>query len=271
MKIFRNKFLVKLIATLCLFLTLLNFAGASKVYAEDQVWGGVLIKPVVNLMTAIGDSIMEILHKSIQAQGAAIIKINGSETWWDVLSTILAAVAGILLAVAFIAAIVATGGVIGAAIGALTAGVGTFTVSLTTGTVVAGAVIGYCAGVALKAKLIPEDIYLPAFSITAEEIFNNSIPLFDVNFFDPMDDKTIDNPVVKNYGHAENGIVKAFLDTGEYKEKYGYSNEYYYRGTAFYTANLTDKQTTEWMEITDEFMKSITTTAGETKYKYSRN
>lgn len=124
MRIFKNKFLVKLIATLCLFLTLLNFIGTSKVYAAtgDEIWGGVLIKPIVNLLTGIGDAIMEILHKSVQEQGAAIIKIDGNTSFWEGLVTVFAIIVGILAAVAFIAVL----GGIAAGVGALIAHLGRY-------------------------------------------------------------------------------------------------------------------------------------------------
>ena len=119
MSIFRNKFLVKLIATICLFLTLLNFIGTTKVYAGERVWGGTLITPIIYLLTGLGDAIMEIMHKSIQAQGAAIIKIEGTTTFWKVISTILAVVAAIVVAVVAIVAIVYTGGLAASAAAAL--------------------------------------------------------------------------------------------------------------------------------------------------------
>ena len=135
MKMLKNKFLIKLIATICLFLTLLNFGGASKVYAEDaeddEVWGGVLIKPIVNLLTGIGDAIIELLHSSIQEQKQAIIKVNGSDDAKSAWALFGAIVIGIIAAVAFIAACVVTGGAIAAAAAAI--GVtATFTVSLRT-------------------------------------------------------------------------------------------------------------------------------------------
>ena len=125
----KNKFLVKLIVAICLFFTLINCMGTNKVHAkntkEEVVWGGVLIKPIVNLMTAIGDSIMEILHDSIQQQRQAIIKIDGSESSKSALARFGAVLVGLLAAVGFIAAVVLAGwavGVIGTAIDMTTAG-----------------------------------------------------------------------------------------------------------------------------------------------------
>ena len=83
MEIFKNKFLVKLIATICLFLTLFNFAGTTSVQAakeDDEVWGGVLVNPIVKLLTALGDAIMEILHRSVQEQSLVEMRI-GWKKW----------------------------------------------------------------------------------------------------------------------------------------------------------------------------------------------
>lgn len=63
MIIFKNKFLVKLIASLCIFLTLLNFAPSAKVYATGEIWGGVLISPIIELVVAIGDRNNEFITK----------------------------------------------------------------------------------------------------------------------------------------------------------------------------------------------------------------
>ena len=105
-------------------------------------------------------------------------------------AVVLSVVIGIVVAVVFVAAVVATAGAVAFAAAAITAGTAaaTFTVSISAGAVLAGAAAGVCVGLKVHEALIPNDIYLPAFSITAEEIFSNELQLFDVNFFDPMDD-----------------------------------------------------------------------------------
>lgn len=57
MKLLKNKFLVKLIASICIFLTLLNFGLSNRVYADsdNEIWGGLLIVPIIELVVAIGD------------------------------------------------------------------------------------------------------------------------------------------------------------------------------------------------------------------------
>ena len=190
MKIFKNNFLIKLIATICLFLTILNYGCTTKVYADDSLWGGVLLTPVIHILTAVGDAIMELLHDSINEQELAIIRIEGSAKWYELFAKYIAVIVGVLVAVVAIAVVLGTSGVL-AGIVAKIAGtaVKVAIVKAAAGAVgtalVAGAASGIIAGTAIKQGMIKDDIYLPAFSITAEEIFRNKIALFDINFFNP--------------------------------------------------------------------------------------
>ena len=195
MKSLKNNFLIKLIISICLCLIILNFAGMNEVYAakSEKLWGGTLLNPVIDLLTACGDWIMEILHDSIQAQNAAIIPIN-TDTG---LGTIIwAIVLGILVVVLTVAVgVLLTGGV--ALIAAKLAGTAmkaAFVLAVASsagGTLIAGLAAGTVAGVAVKEGAIPDALYLPAFTISAEEIFRNDILLFDVNFFKPKPSKTV--------------------------------------------------------------------------------
>lgn len=193
MEIFKNKFLVKLIASICVFLTLLNFAGTTKVYADDQVFGGVLLKPVTKLLTSIGDGIMDLLQKAIYNRETSLIKISGDETWWAIAKTILAAVLILAAAVLFVVAVSATAGLANAALAVLAGEAFSFSMaSIGGGTLLGGAVIGYMVGVRIGNDWFPDDIYLPVFTVSAEEIFANEIALFDINFFTPMDPTEIE-------------------------------------------------------------------------------
>ena len=186
MEIFKNKFLFKLIASICLVLTLFNFAGASKVFAagdDDELegWGGILIKPVMTFFTGVGDAIMEILHDSIQSQDVAIIKVNGDSTFWETVKGFFAIVVGALITVGAIWGMIASGGALAITAAVVSAGVvvgSGFSVVYNVGNgalTIVGSIFGQ--------GWIPNDIYLPAFSITAEEIFSNELALFDVDFF----------------------------------------------------------------------------------------
>ena len=190
MNVFKNRLLIKIIASICLLLALFNFSGTTRVYAagdDDLGWGGVLINPITSLMTAIGDAIMDILHDAIREQDTSIVKISGDTNWAAFWKTVAVVVVAIVAAVLFVIGIAATAGLANAAIGALAGGTFAFSMgSIGAGTIIAGAAVGICVGVRAGDAWFPDDIYLPAFTISAEEIFANRVPLFDVNFFNPM-------------------------------------------------------------------------------------
>lgn len=180
MKIFKNKILIKIIVSICIFLTIINFPGCNSVYAaEEQVWGGILIKPVTRLLTAISDGIISILQKSILEQDPSIIKISGSPEWWNdwgfkalfvIVTLVIMVVGGLILAT--------TGGIL------TIVAVGVIEIMLLSYTGQDGA--SHIAEYIVEAKAnewFDEDIYLPAFVLSPEEIFSNKLLLFDVNFF----------------------------------------------------------------------------------------
>lgn len=186
MKIFKNNFLMKLMATLCLVVMLFVFVAPARVRADDVTVGGVLLSPIVKLFTALADGTMELLHSGAQGQGVGIIKIDGSPDWWEVLGTIFAIAIGILVAAVII---LATAGAAAAIAGALaTVGIGMST-TISMGAILGAGVVGTWAGVKAADWFFPDDIYLPAFTVGVQEIFSNKLPMFDVNFFEPIEDK----------------------------------------------------------------------------------
>lgn len=189
MRIFKNKFLVKLIATICLFLTLFNFTGVNRVYADDQVWGGILLTPVTRLMSALGDGIMNILQKSLGGTESSLIHISGKVGWDTVLTWIALAIVVILAIVGFIVVSYATAGLAAAAASAIAGTTFTVSTTVTAGLVVAGLGVGVVTGMHLHSEWFPRDIYLPSHTVSAETIFSNTLPIFDVNFFESASKK----------------------------------------------------------------------------------
>ena len=61
----------------------------------------------------------------------------------------------------------------------------TASVSIGVGAVLTATVAGTIAGVWYSKEALPEDLYLPEYSISAEEIFKGDILLFNVDFFSP--------------------------------------------------------------------------------------
>ena len=123
--------------------------------------------------------ILSILHDSIMGQSETLINIDMSTTWWEEFGGI---VIGILAGLAAIALVVLTCG-IAAIIGA--------TITLTVGSVAliaTGAVAtGVIVGTYYSNEFLPDDLSLPMYTISAEEIFKGDIALFDIDFFNPKE------------------------------------------------------------------------------------
>lgn len=87
MKIFKNKILLKFIASLCIVFAIFSFLNITRVYAdtdEDEVFGGALLTPITKLLTGLGDGIMDILHSSVLEQDETIIRLDGTaDSWWN--------------------------------------------------------------------------------------------------------------------------------------------------------------------------------------------
>lgn len=125
--------------------------------ADDEGFGGKLLKPVVDLIVAIGDIIMDFIHSMIFGGGYSTIRVDLDNSLLEVIVTVIVAVA-VFVAVAFAftygAAVVipALIGKIGAAVaatgaaGAAAAGAAGATAATTLGT----AAIGMIAIAALR-------------------------------------------------------------------------------------------------------------------------
>ncbi len=185
MRVLNNKTLVKLIASVCIILTIFNFGVTNKVFAadEEEVWGGVLIKPITHLLTAIADAVLDILHESILSQNVNLIRIDGTPNWWDYFGKY---VLGVLLTIVIAAALVGIGAIGVIAATALGKAIGVVFIVKAS---VLGLAISVAGGILIVEKIdgaaFPGDIYLPVYKVSPEEIFSNQLPLFDVNFFNP--------------------------------------------------------------------------------------
>ena len=229
MKIFSNKkMLFKLIVALCIFLTLISFSCPSEVQAGwlfetgkgAVATGGVILAPVIDLVLALGDGVVDILQQSIMGTESAITIDTPAKT---IIGIVTAAIAvAIVVIVTIVAApivaallpIIST--IVAGAIGLATLVIG--------GKVVSAAYSG------MSAVFLPDITVLPTYSISPEEIFKGEILLFDVNIFNP---KELYVTVYKDDLEAQ---VKAkqwndISDSGEYTNSYrksGYDVKYYY-------------------------------------------
>lgn len=105
MSFFTNKkFLFKLIATICLFLTIFNFGLAPKSNAaETSSIGGILLDPIVDLTLVIGDGAMEIMQRSIMGTPAGLIFSNKG-SWLDAIKAVVTVVLAIVIGLVAVAA-----------------------------------------------------------------------------------------------------------------------------------------------------------------------
>ena len=138
--------------------------------------GGKLLTPVVQLCTALGDAVMNIIHDQIMGTTSELV-VNTSKGFWAKVAAIFAAIAMIAV---LVLATVATGGLSGILASVAVGVIGVIKVPLVLG-VAAWAYVG------VQGSGMPEVTLLPMYSIGPEEIFKGKILLFDVNIFDPKE------------------------------------------------------------------------------------
>ena len=150
--------------------------------------------------------------------------------------------------------IIATCGLAAAALAAV--GI-TASVSIGVGAVLTATVAGTIAGVWYSKEALPEDLYLPEYSISAEEIFKGDILLFNVDFFSPekeiylktagnykdgddikTDEKKVRNIKLSDYKDKQEDLNKIMKDEGVKK--------YFYYDDDGTTEIVTSKQNTAY-------------------------
>lgn len=183
MKIFANKKIWKKIVIIFFVITLLSCASPKPVEASI---GGALVSPICSLIVTVCDAIVNVVHRVLLHQDLTILRIDwSSNPWWTALKIAIAAllIAGAVCLVIHFGAVLGPvaskiGIVLGssAAVGGIIAGV------ITTGL--------YGAGIVYKLEDFNDNkIDIPIYTISPEEIFRGEIPIFDVNFFEPSEEK----------------------------------------------------------------------------------
>ena len=179
MKIFANKSMWKKIVIIFLLIISISFVAPKPAQASV---GGELMKPVCDLLVGLGDGVIKIIHIGILGQDNTLLRIyeGGMGSF---ISTVLKVAA---IAVCFIAIVVAVsiiGPIIAGASGisAILASGGTimFTVAKTAGVTILAGVLFFAS------DIFANQVVLPLYTISPEEIFRNKIPIFDVNFVNP--------------------------------------------------------------------------------------
>ena len=149
--------------------------------------GGAIAEPVCDLLVGLCDGIVYIVHHVIYPeQNNSLIRFNTSK---GILAKIIGAIAAVAIAAAIVA-ISATG-----VDAAVIAGIWLLLVSGTLGTAIVLGVAGgvLLGGVYYDKSSLPDEIVLPLYTVSPEEIFKGEIGLFDVNFFSQeVNEKSVD-------------------------------------------------------------------------------
>ena len=181
---------------------------------DNLLWAGILMRPILSLFLTVADGTVNLMNNVIMGQQQTLIPVNNEMDWLKIIAGVLV---GIVVAAAVIVASIATLG----AIDVLLAGLGT-AVSVGTigmGTVVAAVATGAVAGTAMYAGMMPDTLQLPLYSYSAEEIFENNILLFNVDFFNPTSENDLwvcydDGNTVKVKTNATGGAESVKVTEG---------------------------------------------------------
>lgn len=226
MSIFKNKILIKIVASLCVVLTIINMGVPTTIHAEeDDEYGGILLTPVTNLLVSVCDGIIGLLHDTIQYQDITLIQISGEPNWWNnwgkaatgiLITTLVILIGGAVLGGSIIAAV--------GIIAKIKIGATAFVAVWATQKIVVevldvdGGILG--TGTFLAEQLgnwFSGTLYMPIYTITPRYIFSNEIKLFDINFFNPMESEEVEVGTTTTTNDYD--MVKAYYDTKENIEK----------------------------------------------------
>ena len=161
MEILKSKSMILKIAIILVIVILFNFSAPTISQAGvAEVIGGTLLSPIVDLLLAIGDGIMNLIQGILFGMESSLTKV--STEIGDTLPAVVAWIVGIAIVVG---TAIITGGL--SLVALVAAGIGAY------------------AAYKITADMLPPTVYLPIYVISPEEIFANKIALLDVNFFNP--------------------------------------------------------------------------------------
>ena len=179
-KFFTNKKIWEKVLLALIFVILFQFAVMEPVQADVVEFGGKLISPILSLLVSLGDGVMDVLHSSIMGTSNPLLHAQTDSDWWDIFKNIIAAV---VTAACVIGAIVASGGLALFLGGVALISAGSFYFTGESILVDIGENTTKAVASLFGAEMLPEELYLPAYSYSPEEIFKGNILLFNVDFF----------------------------------------------------------------------------------------
>lgn len=181
---FTEKGIVQKIIVVLIFLVVFNFVYPYvPAYGADALEsvGGVLLEPLINLITSLGEGIIWVIQSMLLGLPASNIHIQkeGTTAIWAGLAAGAAVIVGLVLS--------------------------PFTLGASA---VAAAGVATAVGVGLiTSKMLPDDWYFPVYKISPQEIFADQVPALHINFINP---KTYDE---------EDEVTTSNSDKLEYTKK----------------------------------------------------
>ena len=215
MKIFTNKSIWKKIVIALLLVLAFQTVMVKPVQADVVEFGGKLMGPILSLLTSLGDGINDIIARSIMGANTTLYRIETGNAFWEGFLTVVVFVAAAALVIALAWA---TGGIATAVISVLkvlvpAAASMTLPTTMGVGTILASLGIGVFSAVWYNHDVLPEDIYLPMYTYSAEEIFKGNILLFNVNFFEEGEE------IYAHLSDGENLKVSDYANSGALQEE----------------------------------------------------
>lgn len=205
MKFFENKSIFQKITIAILIVTIFSFIFSGNVRAKDGD-DGILVKPVMSLLNALGDGVMDVLHSVLLRQTEAALRIDFNGEPKGILGCAIAILIGVAVAVAVVCT---AGAVLPAVLGAVASG---FAVGILKGITVVTVGLYALSVVQGEAKALGGQMVLPLYNVSPDIIFSGKMSIFDVDFFNPDDSiKT----VIDESPETGTAITQATTDKNE--------------------------------------------------------
>ena len=181
---FTEKGIVQKIIVVLIFLVVFNFVYPYvPAYGADALEsvGGVLLEPLINLITSLGEGIIWVIQSMLLGLPASNIHITkeGLTAVWVGLAAGAAVVVGLILS----------------------------PLTLGASAVVAAGVVSAVGVGLITSKMLPDDWFFPVYKISPQEIFADQVPALHINFINP---KTYDE---------EDEVTTSSSDKLEYTKK----------------------------------------------------
>lgn len=217
MKFITNKNVKRKILIAILIIIIASFIFPVKAQASI---GGKLLQPVIDLVVALSDGAYGMVHRFVLDQSVTLLRIDLDDSVWEIIGSVLAGILGALL-------VLGIGFLTGGLGYALAAG-GLTAILAVGGTVVAATAGGLLAGTVFNSVFFGDEVVLPMYALSPENIFSGETGMFNVDFFNPtiiLDDKymvkTTEGKLIDSREKTNNiSNVTAYLDDLKSSKEY---------------------------------------------------